>query len=320
VTRSVTARALFDDLHKKLELHWVSGDEDQDGLAISTDDLSTRPAMAGFLNLIHPNRIQVLGWEEIRFLESLEGEEKNATILQMLSSQPLAIVVGDGLELPSLILSESAKTHTALIRSNIPSHELVDYLQYYVSIALARRTTLHGVFMEIFTLGVLITGDPGSGKSELALELLTRGHRLIADDAPEFTRITPEIIDGTCPEALQDCLEVRGLGILNVRHMFGDAAVKMNKFLRLIIHLEVPGGPGKQKKQDRLRGNTSPMEVLEMEIPRITLPVMAGRNLAVIAEAAVRDFMLKIKGFDASEAFIERHSQILRRQNRNLPK
>ena len=175
---------------------------------------------------------------------------------------------------------------------------------------------LHGVFMEVFTIGVLITGDPGSGKSELALELLNRGHRLIADDAPEFTRISPEIIDGTCPEALQDCLEVRGLGVLNVRHMFGDAAVKLNKFLRLIIHLEIPDDPGSPDHKDRLRGNTSTMEVLELDIPRITLPVMAGRNLSIIAEAAVRDFMLKMKGFDAASEFIERHSRILQRQNR----
>lgn len=320
MTRSVTARALFDDLHKKLELRWISGGEGQNELEISTDDLSIRPAMAGFLNLIHPNRIQVLGWEEIRFLDSLTDDEQTTTISRILSSQPLAIVVGDGLDLPERILSQAAETNSALIRSDIPSHELVDYLQYYVSTALARRTTLHGVFMEIFTLGVLITGDAGSGKSELALELLTRGHRLIADDAPEFTRITPEIIDGTCPEALQDCLEVRGLGILNIRHMFGDAAVKMNKFLRLIIHLEIPDSRGKHKNRDRLRGNTSSMDVLEMEISMITLPVMAGRNLAVIAEAAVRDYMLKIKGYDATSTFIERHSRILRRQNRNLPK
>lgn len=316
MTRSLTARALFKDLSQRLDLHWIYGEEDRGGVSISAEDLSTRPAMAGFLNLIHPNRVQVLGLEEIRYLDSLDEDGQRATVSGILTSQPLAIVVADGLELPDLILSEVAGKHTALMRSGIPAHELVDYLQYYISSALARRTTLHGVFMEVFTIGVLITGDPGSGKSELALELLTRGHRLIADDAPEFTRISPEIIDGTCPEELQDCLEVRGLGILNARHMFGDAAVKMNKFLRLIIHLEIPGGSNPLVSEDRLRGNTSAMEVLEMNIPRITLPVMAGRNLAVIAEAAVRDFMLKMKGYDAASAFIERHSRILERQSR----
>lgn len=315
MTRTLTARILFDDLRVRLKLKWVSGSGQTDAYSLSTYDLTSRPALSGFLNLIHPNRVQILGREEISYLNSQGPEEKNATILRILKSKPLAIVVGDGLDLPDPLVSESAGTPTALIRSELPAHELVKYLQYYISKALAQSTTLHGVFMELFTIGVLITGDPASGKSELALELLNRGHRLIADDAPEFTRISPEIIEGTCPEALQDCLEVRGLGVLNVRHMFGDAVIKSSKFLRLIIHLEIPDKPTLSVQEDRLRGNISNEKVLEQEVPRITLPVMAGRNLAIIAEAAVRDFMLKMKGYDAASEFIERHSRILRRQN-----
>ena len=298
-------------------MHWISGVENDPGNSLSSEELTSRPAMAGFLNLIHPNRVQVLGREEVTFLEGLGKDEKSATVARILSSQPMAIVVGDGLEPPPLIVSAAAGKPTALIRSDLPAHELVNYIQYFISKNLARNETLHGVFMEVFTIGVLITGDPGCGKSELALEMLNRGHRLIADDAPEFTLISPEIIDGTCPETLQDCLEVRGLGILNVRHMFGDAAVKLNKFLRLIIHLKIPEG-NSPEHLDRLHGNTNTMEVLGLDIPTITLPVMAGRNLSVIAEAAVRDFMLKMKGFDAASEFIQRHSRILQRQNRGL--
>lgn len=312
---TITARNLYDDLRERLQLHWLHGPQEDEAYSISRDDLTVRPAAVGFLNLIHPNKVQVMGFEEIDYLDGLDDRELELTITRMFGSRPLALIVADGLEIPQSILAESAQHASALMRSELRAHELVNYLQYHVSRSLARRTTLHGVFMEVFTIGVLVTGGAGSGKSELALELLNRGHRLIADDAPEFTQISPEIIDGTCPEALQDCLEVRGLGVLNVRSMFGDAAVKLNKFLRLIVHLEIPGDGVTPGPRDRLRGDTSSQKVLDLDIPRITLPVVAGRNLAVIVEAAVRDFMLKMKGYDAASVFIERHSRLLRSQS-----
>jgi HPr kinase/phosphorylase len=315
VAGTITARNLYDDLGERLQLQWLHGPQGDEAYSISRDDLTVRPAAVGFLNLIHPNKVQVMGFEEIDYLDGLEEQELELTITRMFSGRPLAIIVADGLEIPKSILTESVKHASALMRSEMRAHELVNYLQYHVSRSLARRTTLHGVFMEVFTIGVLVTGGAGSGKSELALELLNRGHRLIADDAPEFTQISPEIIDGTCPEALQDCLEVRGLGVLNVRSMFGDSAVKLNKFLRLIVHLEIPERGGTPGPRDRLRGDTSSQQVLDLEIPRITLPVVAGRNLAVIVEAAVRDFMLKMKGYDAASVFIERHSRLLRSQS-----
>jgi HPr kinase/phosphorylase len=314
VTGSITARALFDNLQERLQLHWLGGPTGADGHSLSRDDLTLRPAAVGFLNLIHPNKVQVLGLEEIDYLGALDEKELATTASRIFSSAPLAIIVGDGLAMHESILKAARGGRTALLRSDLRAHELVNYLQYHIARSLARRTTLHGVFMEVFTIGVLITGNSGTGKSELALELLNRGHRLIADDAPEFTQISPEVIDGTCPEALQDCLEVRGLGVLNVRHMFGDSAVKSNKFLRLIIHLEIPHKPGGQQEGDRLHGDTRSQAVLDLEIPCITLPVMAGRNLAVLTEAAVRDFMLKLKGYDAATAFIERHARLLRSQ------
>ena len=208
MARSVTARSLYEALRERLKLHWVAGGVGEER-AILVEDLTLRPATVGYLNLIHPNKIQVLGIEERQYLERLEPAEFEATVSRMFDSAPIAIVFGDSLEVPAQILSRANGSPTALIRSARRSHEVVTYLQYHVSRALARKTTLHGVYMELFTMGVLITGGAGTGKSELALELLTRGHRLVADDAPEFThrvarrlhRKLPHtpIIDYVCP-------------------------------------------------------------------------------------------------------------------------
>ncbi len=316
---SVTARDLFDELQDRLQLEWVSGPEGDDAPVLSPLDLTERPAAAGFLNLIHPNRVQIVGGEESAYLAGLPAEALEATVTQMFARSPLVILFGDALEVPAPVLEHAAGGATALLRSPLRSHELVSYIDYHIARRLARRVTLHGVFMEMFTIGVLITGDPASGKSELALELLTRGHRLVADDAPEFSQISPEIIEGTCPEVLQDCLEVRGLGVLNVRHMFGDSAIKQNKFLRLIIHLDLPPATGGPLDEDRLRGNSTTLDVLGVDVQRISIPVLAGRNLAVMAEAAVRDFMLKMKGYDAAAEFLERHARLLQKQAESQP-
>jgi HPr kinase/phosphorylase len=162
--------------------------------------------------------------------------------------------------------------------------------------------------MEVISVGVLITGKSGLGKSELALDLVSRGHRLIADDAPEFARIAPETINGTCPELLRNFLEVRGLGVLNISEMYGDSAIKSNKFLRLIIEL-MPVKLHIPKSEDRLKLLERNTNVLELNIPTISLPVAPGRNLAVLVEAAVRNHLLINNGYNASEDFIERQKQ-----------
>ena len=312
--RHVTVGELYRRFHKRLELRWVCGEDSAEDQSLSATSFHTRPSLVGYLNLIHPNRIQVLGMEELSWLDKLDARKRWETVAEIFAARPAALIVASAGEVGRDLEELARESATPLLRTPRPGWELVSTLQYQVTRSLAQQAVMHGVFMEIFTIGVLITGYPGAGKSELALELLTRGHRLIADDSPEFTQITPDIIEGSCPEPLRDCLEVRGLGVLNVRRMFGDAAVKPSKYLRLILHLHQPGCD-REPEADRLQGQSDSAQVLALEIPRLTLPVLPGRNLAVIAEAAVRNFMLKLKGFDASEEFIKRHARIMRHES-----
>jgi len=169
---------------------------------------------------------------------------------------------------------------------------VIDHLQYYLTRALAPRVTVHGVYMEVMGMGVLITGESGIGKSELALELLSRDHRLIADDAVEFVRVGPDVIVGQCPTLLSDFLEVRGLGILDIRLMFGETAVRHKKKLHLIVHLESIQRM-KMSKIDRLQTTQRTRSILDVDIPEVALFVGPGRNLAVLVEAATRANILR---------------------------
>jgi HPr kinase/phosphorylase len=232
-----------------------------------------------------------------------------------MGARPLALAISKEQRIPEDLRIAAEETGTPLWISPRRGHELLNHLQYMLARELAPRVTLHGVFMEIYSIGVLITGESGSGKSELALELITRGHRLVADDAPEFTQIAPDVLDGTCPEMLQDMLEVRGLGVLHVRQMFGDTAVKKNKYLRLIVHLTKPHLEPQPGGMERITGDISARRVLDLDVPEITLPVMPGRNLAVLAEAATRAHILRAKGVDPAAAFMARHSHFLERSS-----
>lgn len=173
-----------------------------------------------------------------------------------------------------------------------------------------QHVTLHGVLMEIMGQGVLLSGGSGAGKSELALELLGRGHRLVADDAPLFTRLADGELEGCCEPVLQDFLEVRGLGVVNVRRLFGDAAVAASARLRLVLHLEWMQ-PDRLNQVDRLRPNQDIMEVLGVAVPRITLPVAPGRPLATLGEVAVRNHILSLQGYDATLEFTRRQQAYL---------
>lgn len=307
----VSAQEMFDGLQDKLGWRWVAG---KDGGGRRVDAINTnarRPSHCGYLNIIYPNKVQILGTEELQWLDTMESRERWRVIQRIFDARPLGIGLSKNQTCPEDLIEAANETATPLWISPRRGHELLNHIQYWMARRLAPRTTLHGVFMEVYSIGVLITGDSGSGKSELALDLITRGHRLVADDAPEFTQIMPDVLDGACPELLQDMIEVRGLGVLNVRNMFGDTSVKRNKYLRLIIHLTRPHLEPRATGIERLTGEVDTVRVLDLDVPRITLPVMPGRNLAVLSEAATRQHILRTKGADPAAAFMARHSHFL---------
>jgi HPr kinase/phosphorylase len=308
MSAKLTVENLARALQAKLGLAWVSGREHGNKTINTANDATAETSLVGNLNLIHPHRIQILGQRELDFLDSLKKNSRKDAISQMFAGQSDLIILAKSLRAPEDLLAGARAAGVAVLASVRPSQEVIQNLQYYLSNFLAEKITLHGVFMEVMGTGVLITGDSSIGKSELALELLTRGHRLIADDAPEFSRLAPDVLNGTCPEMLRDFLEVRGLGILNVRAMYGASSIKQNRNLRLIVVLQ---DMEDAIKMDRLHGSRRMRTILGVEIPEITLPVGPGRNLAVLLETAVRNHILNAKGYDASQAFIERQKRRL---------
>ena len=296
----ISAVELFEQQRERLELNWLAGRTGQSRVLEAVDTVARRPSLAGYLNIIYPNKVQILGTEELAWLDALDSRQRWETIEKIISFRPLALVISKNQSCPEDLRIAAEESDTPLWLSPRRGHELLNHLQYKLARTLAPRVTLHGVFMEIYSIGVLITGESGSGKSELALELVTRGHRLVADDAPEFTQIAPDVLDGACPELLQDLLEVRGLGVLNIRQMFGDTAVKRNKYLRLIVHLSRPHLEPQPTGLERITGDLGVRRILDLDVPLITLPVMPGRNLAVLTEAATRVHVLRAKGVDQS--------------------
>ncbi|MDO5506139.1 MAG: HPr(Ser) kinase/phosphatase [Pseudoxanthomonas suwonensis] len=309
----ISAQELFDQLHERLQLRWIAGHAGAGRVLEATETVARRPSLAGYLNMIYPNRVQILGTEELGWLDGLDARMRWERIQRMMGEGPLAVVISKDQDCPDDLAEAADESGTPLWNSPRRGHELLNHIQYHMARTLAPRVTLHGVFMEIYSIGVLITGESGAGKSELALELLTRGHRLVADDAPEFTQIAPDVLDGTCPELLQDMLELRGVGVLDIREMFGDTAVKRNKYLRLIVHLTRPQLEPEPDGMARLTGNLGSRRVLDLDVPVITLPVMPGRNLAVMTEAATRMHILRTKGVDPAAAFMARHTHFLER-------
>jgi len=308
----INVAELFKQTRRKLKLKWVAGLNG--GSNSLTSNSVTKPSLAliGHLNFVHPNRVQVLGCAEIDYLRSLPVVDASSAIANLYSTDLAAVIVANG-ELPSDTLIAAADgRNTPLFTSSLPSPELMDVLSHFLAQAMAESISMHGVFMEVQGFGVLIKGDAAIGKSELALELISRGHRLIADDIVDFFRISPERIEGRCPALLQDFLEVRGLGILNIRALFGDNSVKPTKPLDLIVHLAMADKLSPHLL-DRLSIKTQHEEVLGLDVCKVHIPIAAGRNIAVLVEVAIRNHMLLLRGVNATKQFTQRQQREMKK-------
>ncbi|HFA3122594.1 TPA: HPr kinase/phosphorylase [Neisseria gonorrhoeae] len=312
---SISVRRLFDDNQYKLQLAWAAGNSGADNrIGVEAD----KPVLAlvGHLNFIHPNQIQVVGLAESEYLNRLESGETGYQFGDLFDiSMSLVIVANDLLVSPGL-RDYCHKNDIPLLTSKLESPYLMDVLRIYLQRTLAASSVKHGVFLDVFEIGVLITGHSGLGKSELALELISRGHSLIADDAVELFRIGPETLEGRCSPMLRDFLEVRGLGILNIRHIFGETSIRPKKILQLIINL-VEADDEYMKQLDRLSIRTETESILNVNVRSVTLPVAVGRNLAVLVEAAVRNYILQLRGKDSTREFLERHQTQLKENEQN---
>jgi len=312
MVEQLTPLDLFHYLQKNIDIKWLAGKAHASRPIKKSLHLNQQSTLVGHLNLIHPNRIQVIGKKEWHYLNKLR-QQTNRSLDEIFSRRTAAIVFTNGQTVTQDILQLADKKMTPLFQSDLDSGNFIDSIRFYLADLLAEKITLHGVFMEVMGSGVLITGESSVGKSELALELITRGHRLIADDAPVFTRIGPNLLDGSCPAVLKNFMEVRGLGVLDIRAMYGENAIKPNKHLRLVIHLERMT-PEDQQQLDRLYGSRSIKTILDVPITEIKLPVASGRNLAVMVEAAVRNHILIENGHNASDEFILRQQQLMKTQ------
>lgn len=299
----LTIDQFYKNYADSLTLTWQGGKEGGQRTILLQND--HKLANIGYLNPIHPHQIQIIGVYELSYFQQLSPPLYQTTLTKLFTSDNLAclIIVDETADVPTLLYHYADQYGVPVFTSQLSGENVINYLHTEFVRLIAHKSTLHGVFMDVLGMGVLIMGDSGTGKSELALELVSRGHRLVADDAPEFSRIAPNVISGTSPiSGMNAFLEVRGLGLLNVQALFGDSAIKQDKFLRLIVHLQHMTSE-RLKKIDRLQGDFRTRDVLGVQIPEICLPVAPGRNLAVLLECAVRNHSLKIAGYNAADDF-----------------
>ncbi len=269
-----------------------------------------------YFNVIRTSSVVIVGLQEARYIQSIPVEEQQRLFKTLFQGPVRVIIVSQGNSLPEAILRLCERHSISVLQSQLNDSDLLDNTRHLLTYALAELCDEHGVYIEVYSVGVFLTGQSGVGKSELALALIARGHRLIADDITRFSRIGPDIIEGRSPDLLSGFMEVRGLGILNIRAMYGANAIKRNKTLRLIVNM-IQLTDENSDQFDRIGKNVNTRNILGIDIPEVTLPVAPGRNLAVIVEAAARNHLLNMNGYNAAEDFIEQQRNAIRATHKN---
>ena len=308
---AVSADVLFEEFRERLKWEW------QAGLGASErrfDEVAVRAArsgadLVGYLNYIHPYRVQILGVREMAYITSADEADCARRISRIVTLEPPVVIVADGQKAPDALLSMCERAQIPMFSTAESSATVIDVLRAYLSKHFADRASMHGVFMDILGLGVLITGESGLGKSELGLELISRGNGLVADDAVDLFRINQTTIEGRCPELLQNLLEVRGIGLLDIRAIFGETAVRRKMRLKLIVHLV--RRETLEREYERIPYEPLTQDLLGIAVRKVVIQVVAGRNIAVLVEAAVRNTILQLRGIDTYHDFVERHRRAM---------
>jgi len=302
VTVATVLRDLADSRSLDLELLAGGG-----GLGRSITNPHTQKtglALSGFDAYLRGGRVLVFGESEIRYLESLEAPDRSAVLRRVLTNHDLpCLLITDGFETPIEIPREADRANVPLLRTRAATPEAMSRLSTLLDTYLSARGTVHGVLMDILGLGVLVVGESGIGKSECALDLVVRGHRLVADDAVELRCRAQSFVLGSCPELTRHHMEIRGLGLINVQDLFGVASTRTSKRVELVVQLE-RWEPGRE--YDRLGIDETFYELLGIRIPMIRMPVAPGRNVAILVEVAARNQLLRTRGHHAARKLVDR--------------
>ncbi len=270
-------------------------------------------ALAGFTHYIHPGRVQIVGQSEIWYLNHLTPDRRAAAIELLALEQISCVLVTKDLLPPAEFLAAAERSALPLLQTPLVSSIAINLVTEILEELLAPREVRHGVLLDAYGLGVLLEGESGIGKSECALDLIGRGHRLIADDMVEVRRLSAEHLLGSAPALLREHMEIRGLGIINIRELFGVAALCGPKQIGLTIRFE---RWQQEREVERLGLDTQTVEILGVRVPHVLLPVSPGRNLATLVETALRVHLLRVRGYNAAERLVARHAELLRQAQR----